>query len=122
MCSFGLVVVYCRRTRFSGYTYSEAAKAASAHSWKPDRISFFFARINVDIADGSWHVGFEKWAVSTTICFLSSVRPQSAIGPSFGWQPRENEQVFSRNAASDAVGAGDLNFGHLAVFFLKPVT
>lgn len=60
-----------------------------------------------------------KRAVSTTICFLSSVRPQSAIGPSFGCKPEENEQVFSRNAASDAVGAGDLNFGHLAVFFRK---
>ena len=41
LCSLGLVVVYCSRMRFSGKTYGAAPKAASAASWKPDRISFF---------------------------------------------------------------------------------
>jgi hypothetical protein len=41
LCSLGLVVVYCSSTRFSGKTMGEAAKAASAASWKPDRMSFF---------------------------------------------------------------------------------
>ena len=41
LCSFGLVVVYCKKTFFSGKTYLEAPKAARAHSWKPERMSFF---------------------------------------------------------------------------------
>ena len=42
LCSFGLVVVYCRWILpFSGKMMGAAAKAASAHSWKPERISFF---------------------------------------------------------------------------------
>ena len=41
LCSFGLVVVYCRWMRLSGKMYGAAANAASAASWKPDRISFF---------------------------------------------------------------------------------
>ena len=41
LCSFGLVVVYCSSTRFSGKTIGLAPKAASAASWKPERMSFF---------------------------------------------------------------------------------
>ena len=37
----GLVVVYCRCTFLPGSRYSLIANAASAASWKPDRISFF---------------------------------------------------------------------------------
>ncbi len=40
-CMSGLVVVYCRRTFFSGSMRALAANAASAASWKPLRISFF---------------------------------------------------------------------------------
>jgi len=41
LCSFGLVVVYCRWMRLSGNTCGAAPKAASAASWKPERMSFF---------------------------------------------------------------------------------
>ncbi len=41
LCSLGLVVVYCRNTFFSGKMMGMAPKAASAHSWKPERMSFF---------------------------------------------------------------------------------
>jgi len=41
LCSFGEVVVYCMWIFFSGKMYGAAPNAASAHSWKPDRISFF---------------------------------------------------------------------------------
>ncbi len=37
----GLVVVYCRCTFFVGFRYSAIAKAASAASWNPLRMSFF---------------------------------------------------------------------------------
>ena len=40
-CMIGLVVVYCRCTFFAGFRCSAIAKAASAASWKPLRISFF---------------------------------------------------------------------------------
>ena len=84
---------------------------------------FLFARINVDIADGknARDVGFEAGSVHND---LFSFERQAPIRnrSEFRLQAEENEQVFSRNAASDAVGAGDLNFGHLAVFFRKPVT
>ena len=41
LCSFGDVVVYCMWIFLSGKMYGAAPKAASAASWKPDRISFF---------------------------------------------------------------------------------
>ena len=41
LCSFGEVVVYCMWIFLSGKMYGAAPKAASAASWKPDRISFF---------------------------------------------------------------------------------
>jgi hypothetical protein len=41
LCSLGLVVVYWRNTFLSGEMMGMAPKAASAHSWKPERISFF---------------------------------------------------------------------------------
>ena len=40
-CSLVLVVVYCRYTFFCGNTYFTAPNAASAASWKPERISYF---------------------------------------------------------------------------------
>ena len=41
LCSFGEVVVYCMWIFLSGKMYGAAPNAASAASWKPDRISFF---------------------------------------------------------------------------------
>jgi len=41
-CMMGLVVVYCRCTFLAGLRCSAIAKAASAASWKPLRMSFFF--------------------------------------------------------------------------------
>ena len=42
LCSLGLVVVYWRWILpLSGKMMAAAAKAASAHSWKPERMSFF---------------------------------------------------------------------------------
>ena len=79
---------------------------------------FLFARINVDIADSknAGDVGFEAGRVHND---LFSFERQAPIRnrTEFGLQAEENEQVFGRNTASDAVGAGDLNLGHLAVFF-----
>ena len=40
-CMIGLVVVYCRCTFSSGFRRALMAKAASAASWKPERMSFF---------------------------------------------------------------------------------
>src|ERR1700689_910063 len=40
-CMTGLVVVYCRNCFLTGYRWCWIANAASAASWKPDRISFF---------------------------------------------------------------------------------
>ena len=40
-CMIGLVVVYCRNCFLSGNSQACTPKAASAASWKPDRISFF---------------------------------------------------------------------------------
>ena len=37
----GLVVVYCSGIFFAGFRRAATANAASAASWKPDRISFF---------------------------------------------------------------------------------
>ena len=81
---------------------------------------FLFTRINVDIADSenARDIGFEAGSVHND---LFSFERQAPIRnrSEFRLQAEENEQVFSRNAASDAVGAGDLNFGHLAVFLRK---
>ncbi len=41
LCSFGEVVVYCMWIFFSGKMYGAAPNAASAASWKPERMSFF---------------------------------------------------------------------------------
>lgn len=41
LCSLGLVVVYCKCTFLSGKIKGMAPKAASAHSWNPERMSFF---------------------------------------------------------------------------------
>ena len=41
LCSFGLVVVYCRWIFFSGKMKGAAPNAARAASWKPERMSFF---------------------------------------------------------------------------------
>src|SRR5581483_2767383 len=41
LCTAGLVVVYCRCTFSFGNSWCLMAKAASAPSWKPERISFF---------------------------------------------------------------------------------
>ena len=41
-CMIGLVVVYCRWTFSLGFNRALMANAASAASWNPDRISFFF--------------------------------------------------------------------------------
>src|ERR1700722_18306407 len=40
-CMAGLVVVYCRNCFLAGYRWCWIANAASAASWKADRISFF---------------------------------------------------------------------------------
>ena len=41
LCMSGLVVVYCKNWRLLGYRCDWMAKAASAASWTPERISFF---------------------------------------------------------------------------------
>src|SRR5690606_3059650 len=41
LCMIGLVVVYCSGIFFEGFKCSATANAASAASWKPERISFF---------------------------------------------------------------------------------
>lgn len=43
-CMTGLVVVYCKNCFFSGYSQLWIPNAASAASWKPERISFFLPR------------------------------------------------------------------------------
>src|SRR5450432_3159032 len=40
-CMAGLVVVYCRNCFLAGYRWCWIANAASAASWKAERISFF---------------------------------------------------------------------------------
>ena len=81
---------------------------------------FLFTRINVDVADSedARDVGFETGSVHND---LFSFERQAPIcnRSEFRLQAEENQQMFGRNTAGNAVGAGDFNFGHLAVFFCE---
>ena len=57
----------------------------------------------------------ENFSVSTFSCLRSMSRPHSAIGPELGRQAEEHQQHVQRHDARDAVGAGDLGAGQLAV-------
>ena len=94
-CMIGLVVVYCRNCRFSGNRWCWIANAASAASWKPLKISFFFPGYVLNVADrkdprGRWS---EIFSVSTVSAFFSSSRPHSAIGTQLRMQPEECEHL-----------------------------
>ena len=79
---------------------------------------FLFTRINVDIADSenARDIGFEAGSVHNDLFSFERQAPISNRSE-FGLKTEENQQMLSRNTASDAVGAVDLNFGHLTVFF-----
>ena len=119
MCSFGLVVVYCRWIFLSGKMNGAAPKAASAHSWKPRQNELLLARVDVDVAhrENAGHAGGELLGVHLELLALD-VQAPCGDRAQLGRQAEEHQQHVQRHHARHAVGARDLGARELAVFFL----
>jgi hypothetical protein len=78
------------------------------------------ARIGVDVAHGedARHIGLELLGVDHLQLLALDVQAPFGDRAELGRQAEEHQQHVQRHAAGDAVGAGDLGAGQLAVLLV----